>query len=123
MLMTEIEYEILDSPERIEISGDIMYVTVDVTELEREFKGTSNDEEYFERHVQGRYTQIVQLPILYIYEKENPDNHLEGQEAKKKLNETEWSEIEAKDVETAVFTKGDEMFIATFDASRLDKYQ
>lgn len=122
IIAIEYKYDILDDPREIYTHEDEMHIRVTQTPIEENYVGTSRGEDYYETNSGDTEMFTVKLPLEYMYDEQNPDDHLEKYEAREKIKQTNWSLIEAQDIETAKFSTKEKTFIASFDCAGLMKY-
>jgi hypothetical protein len=121
--MTDTEHEIIDDPNEIEFIGDALSVLVFTKHIDRDYKGTSRGEEYFDETIVDEQTHTVDLPIASIYEQGNPENHKSGSESKQFLHNSTVDAVTVQDIETCIVEIEDTTYVASFDSTPLDEFR
>lgn len=121
--MVQEEFEVIEDTAEIEFLGDALNVLVSVDRYEEEYKGSSRDEDYYERTDLDGDVFGVECPLEYIYKDSNPDEGYTGGDAVSFVQNESWDSMEVVDIETMEFRKDGDLWIATFDSSPLDEYQ
>jgi len=119
--MVQTDTEVLE--DEIEFIGDAISVLVSVVEYVEEYKGQSNDEEYFERiESDGRVIE-VECPLQFVYADANPSEEYTGSDAVEFIESHTWDRQEMVDIETMELERNEELYLASFDCTELAQYQ
>lgn len=78
--------ETLDDPREIHIYQDGMHIGITQTPIEGNYGGTSRDQDYYKTNIGDTDMFTMKLSLEYMYDKQNPDEHLEKQKTGAKVN-------------------------------------